>query len=135
MACGCGECHTLSDGVAPFYTSEQRMQTKSGPLFMGLYTREAWDEHSKLFIFRCSSCEQVRYAFPCYERQDPEWYALPHFHCEWCVPGLYVIMHSSTYIELGIEDPPRGWRYFIQHVMRMFTEYPPPCVRRAGLHP
>lgn len=135
MACECGECTLLPKGVAPFYSPELRHRTRMGPIYIGEFTSEHWDKHEKPFLFRCVQCEQVRYSFPCYVQRNDEWLPIPHFHCNWCSPGLYVIKDADTYRELGIDDPPGGWRHFITQVAMLLMSYPPPCVRHAGSHP
>lgn len=134
MACPCGECRLLHDGVAPHYTLEQRDRCNASPQFLGLYTKKDWDGHEHLYAFKCRSCFQFRMSLVCYATS--QWLSVPHLHCDWCKgkSGLYVIADYSVYHELGIDDPPSGWDRFMYEV-RMFLKGKPDCSRDGGLHP
>ncbi|HXV27305.1 MAG TPA: hypothetical protein VD862_04780 [Candidatus Paceibacterota bacterium] len=131
MACGCGGCRLLPGKLSPFYTQAQRSRAELSPVFLGLFTRERWDGHDRLYLFICRSCRQGRFSFPCYFTGN--WAGVPHLHCEWCPDTVYLIGDKETYRELGLPDPPSGWERFF-YELRMAFKKPPRCLPGGDSH-
>lgn len=134
MACKCGTCTPMRTGVRPFYLPIQATQSTARPILLGFYTKEDWDHHQPLHIFRCLVCFQVRYSFPCFGER--KWNSIPHFHCDHCTDNLYVINDWRIYKSLlGGEDPPIEWQQFVYEAEIAFVQNAPPCIRDASLRP
>lgn len=127
MACVCGDCTLLQSDVRPFYTPAQAVRSDARPILIGLYTKQDWDDHQPLFIFRCRTCFEVRFSFPCRGDERPD--SIPHLHCTHCSDQPHVINDWTVHqMLLGGENPPEQW-YHLMHNADDSEQYKLECFR------